>query len=384
MKIKLPKIPPDSKLKLFLDIMKVTEVPDSYSYTIGLSLIGAILRRYVYVNQVLWKVYPTIRTFLVGPSGIGKDTTIDEAEKILRGVRRKLPIIGGRTYENMLKELSQQTPPHIAYVPVYELTSLMGKKDYQSGIMEGLTNILSDKDYVNASIKSDKKPVILFKPTLTLHVGSTKEWLQRNTPDGAMDGGFFPRFVVVVEEYTGKHRPLIKHSVTPQEHRASDKGREDLTAWLDELAEKFRGKGQEIYLTLEAVELYDEWYRARHKMFPPTVRPYAERSRDQVLRFAMIMAISRDKDFIDAPDVQFGVDLMAYLAIRIDQAMLPTTIEARCAQEILKLLPASQSSLMGTLTQQYPRRKILDALENLRDSNRIVGSKNEWRQNDSK
>jgi energy-coupling factor transporter ATP-binding protein EcfA2 len=384
MKFCLPKIPTDSHLRHFIDVLKVTEVPDSFTYLIGMSVIGAILRRYVYVNQVLWKVFPTLRVFLVGPSGCGKDTCIDEAEKVLRGVRRKLPIIGGRTYENLLKEISEQNPPHIVYIPVYELTSLFGKKDYQGGVMEGLTNILSDKEYVNASIKSDKKPVILFKPTLTLHIGSTRDWLQSNTPDGALGGGFFPRFVVVSEDYSGKHRPLIKSAVTPKERKASDQGRLDFIAWLDELAERFRSNaGQEIYMTTEAQDLYSEWYKLRHKYFPPTVRPYAERSRDQVLRFALVMALSRDKTFISEEDMQFAIDLMHYLAQRIDEAMLPSTTEAKAAQEILSILPCSQGEIYGNLTKTFNRRVLQNALENLRDAGRIVGGRQEWRKNDT-
>jgi hypothetical protein len=92
------------------------------------------------------------------------------------------------------------------------------------------------------------------------------------------------------------------------------------------------------------------------KIFSPRVAPYANRSRDMVLRLAMLIAISRGNNILQDDDVIFGIEFINYLAERIERAVRPPTLEGKCGKDIIKVLPAPRRDIYkhvkGTYTFQ--------------------------------
>lgn len=376
-------IPADSLLRCFTGYLQMTEVPLSYQISGGLSILGALLRRSRWVDQVDWMVYPNQSVMFIGPSGIGKDTIINRCAatmSALEGVS-KVPTIGGVTMELIHTRLAQLPAPATAYITAPEITAFFGKADYQANMLTGITNLLSGGSKVDISTKgswlSQGGPTLIKEPTITMHAGSTVEWLHKGMPEGTLEGGFLGRFLLVVENLDARRRqrPRIKGS----DLSAADikYNKELLVEWiggLKALVGKCAARGREMLLLDEAGWIYDNWYYNRFKIFSPAVQPYANRSRDTVLRLAMLMALSRGHDrWIDEEDMRFAVGVMTSLAQAIDQVVLPPSIEAQVAAKILDLLPATAGEIYATLGMRYSLPKQLDpALDLLRRTGKIV------------
>jgi hypothetical protein len=331
-----------------------------------------LLKRNAYVDQVNWKIFPNLSVLLIGPSGVGKDTAIDAAQKVITDVGG-LKVVGGRTIECLYDALYGLGDPASCYLPAQELTSFLGSKDYQQGMVQELTDLLSTKDQKDISTKSAPNRFVR-RPTITMHAGSTEEWFQNAMPEGSLEGGMWPRFLIVYEEYASKAIPLVKllpKSQVQQARHAYDNFIEN----VKDVMHNFARKPREVHLLNEAAELYENWYRNRFTLFSKAVQPYANRSRDQVLRLAMLCAVSRKHDFVDGKDMIFGIDLMQYVAKTIDRVMKPATLEARIAKDIVGMLPCRFPVMIERLRKIHKHRDIMTAWQQLIASEQLAYNK---------
>lgn len=372
-------IPQDSLLQHLIAYMMKTEVPFSYVVATGLSAIGCLLKRNRWVDQVDWRVYPNQSVLLIGPSGVGKDTAINRAQSTIANLTpmSRVPVIGGCTLEGLHARLADMPAPATAFVPAPEITAFFGKSDYQANMLTGMTNLLSGGEAVDITTKGayllKGAPQLIKQPTLTMHAGSTVEWLHKGMPEGTLEGGFLGRFLIVIEEIGARFIPLVKRDMSQEEVAAIH---EHLRVWRDGCEEIVQScaKGHELILLPEAEDLYVNWYYNRFKLFSRAVLPYANRSRDMVLRLAMLMAVSRSHwRWIDGEDMQFALNLMSEIAQKIDAVVLPPSMEAQVAQKILDLLPATSGEIYTTLGLRYSVAKQIDpALQLLRATGRIT------------
>ena len=367
-------IPKDSIVHHFLASQRITEVPLSYQVVTCLSAIGCLLKRQVWCDQVEWCVYPNLSVLLVGPSGIGKDVAINKAKSIVDEYDPALAI-GGKTMESIQEQLLNVGDPACAFVAAQELTAFLGSKDYQKSMAQELTDLLSTGESVNISLKSAPGVKRLIKhPTVTVQAGSTEEWLHRAMPDGSLEGGLFPRFIIVCEEYGNKNIPLLKYSISVEDRKTAEKGGHDFKAGVATILDRYV-KPSEIVPLSDAIEYYERWYINRFKYFSATVRPYANRSRDQVLRLAMLMGISRGHNYMEEADMKFATAMMGYVARSIDKAASPPSLEAQIAKTILTLLPSKLSTITLALGRKYSRKDILEGIELLRATGQIREAK---------
>lgn len=341
--------------------------------------IGALCRRQRWVDQVDWRVYPNQSVLFIGPSGIGKDTIINRVQSALSNlqVRSRCRVVGGVTLEGIQARLSELSRPACAFIPAPEMTAFFGKADYQANLLTGMTNLLSNGDKVDITTKGSYvagggAEKFIHEPTITMAAGSTVEWLHRGMPDGTLEGGFLGRFLIIIEELGGKFVPLVKRDRSKEELTQL---RESLASWnrgLEGIIE-FCAHPREMILYTEAEDLYANWYYNRFKMFSKAVLPYANRSRDMVLRLGMLMALSRGHDrHIEAEDIAFAVALLGEVAEKIDRVVLPPSLEAQVAQKILEQLPGTVGEIYISLGQRYSIvRQIDPALDLLRRTNRI-------------
>jgi hypothetical protein len=383
--LNLNDIPEDSILRHWAHYLNATEVPFAFQLAGGLSLIGAMIRRNRWINQIEWKVFPNQSVMYIGPSGIGKDTIINRVQRSveLLQVESGVPIVGGTTFENITARMVEM-PQASVFIPAGEMADFFGKTDYKEGMLTGVTNLLSGNDKVDITTKgayerskgehgqNPGKPKIIIEPTVTMHTGSTVEWLHKSMPSGTLEGGFMGRFLIVVEEIGTKYIPLVGADRTKEEiadlHAA-------LKKWNDGLRRIIEGCRipHEVILFEEAEHLYTNWYYNRFKQFSKAVAPYANRSRDMVLRLAMLMAMSRGHlRWIEGVDMRFALAMIRDVSARIDRVVLPPTDEARVAQKVIDMLPSTQTEIYGTLAMRYGSINLTRALELLRLSSMIV------------
>lgn len=324
-------IPKDSILRLWLHNLGITEIPVSYQVLIGLSLIGALLKRGVYVDQEEWRVYPNLSVLLVGPSGIGKDVVITKAGRVIDYVNPDLTL-SATTMEFLKAEMVRVGDPAACYVAANELSVFLGTKDYQRGIAKELTDLLSTNERVIIGTKSEGRQII-HRPTLVLHAGSTVDWLH-DLPDNSLSGGFLPRFVIVCEEYGSRHVAWVKYDYDRLTRMAArEAGAEFKRSVKDLVGELLVGTRtrdeREMTPTKAAEEFYRNWYHNRFGYFSTSVKSYANRSRDQVHRLAMLMAVSRGHTYLEDSDYVFAAETMEYIAKGIDGVIAPMLAKTR-------------------------------------------------------
>jgi hypothetical protein len=344
-------IPADSALRDWITALSIAETPVSYQVLTGLACIGAALKRSCYIYSGNWNVYPTVSILLVGPSGIGKDTAINEAEKVLKLIGH--PRVYGTTSEALTDQMLGLGDPAACYIPAPEISALCGSKDYQTGIIQVLTDVLSQKETHDCSTKSNKNQIIT-RPTVTMMAGSTEEWLHKSMPEGSLEGGWWPRFLISCEEYGSRFVALPGYR--PKEDlQEAFLAKNRFYSFMLELVAEYSStrRSREIVILEDARYFYENWYQNRHSYFSKTVRPYAERSRDSLLRLSLLMAISRGRSYVELSDMWFARDLLAFIAARIDNAVQPPNLIAQIGKQILLLVPCDHKAIAKALSRRF-------------------------------
>jgi len=296
--------------------------------------------------------------FLVGPSGIGKDTSIDEGVKLLETL--DVPVIAGRTVEYIGTKLIRLGNPAVAAIVAPEATAFFGKKEYQSGKIEFITELLSTKPKVDFSTQKDGDSYIR-NATVSCMFGSTAAWLQTNMPRGSMEGGFFPRFVVVHETAPRQFVPWVKLFGTKKEILRREAAIQHFYRWAREAVSEARKTPRAVPSTKKAIDYYANWYYNRFRYFAPSMQEYASRARDQMLRLALIVSFTRDKNYIDEHDMECADKIMRYTCSSIETVIKPMSKEGQCQQDYLKALPATRAGVFRRLRKTYDNLQIVNA-----------------------
>ena len=358
-------LPKDSIFHEWVQSLSITEIPVSYQIFGGFAMLGGLLQRRVYFDQEKFKIYPNLSVLFVGPSGIGKDTIINQVIRTIRATLGETVaphIIEGKTIELAFNRLAELTPPAWAFLLAPEITSFLGGRDYQKSMVQDITNLLSNNDVLDTSIGSKQR--VIYEPTITMLAGSTVDWLHKAMPDGSMEGGFIPRFVLVYEEYNPRHVALIKHDLTKQELQASKAHHDKFMVGLFDVLGEIDKQTKPLDMVPDggSKDLYREWYTSRFERYSPNIREYANRCRDQVLRFAMLVALSCGRRYISGEDMHTAVQLTDYVASRVELAIRPVTKEERIADAIRRTLPAPTVSICERLGKSFTRDDIMRTL----------------------
>lgn len=385
LKFNVKSLPSDSILHHWHHYLSMTEVPVGFQIATGLSLIGALLQRNVYFDQLAWKVWPNISLLLVGPSGVGKDTAINFMTRAIAEISTDYHdgrIISGKTMEFISKRLMKLGDPAAAIIKAPEITALMGGKDYQKSMVQELTDLLSTNERMEVSTAGEAR--IILRPTVTLLGGSTEEWLHRAMPEGSQEGGFFPRLIIISEAYTSKHVPCPKYDYTPRERANYIESKEAFTSGVCGIINRWGSGCNEIAPSAEALDLYRNWYVNRFKLFSPRTKEYANRSRDQVLKIAYLCAISRFKEYISIEDMEFAINFMAYVGAKLDGVVAGKTNEDRVIDSIRSMLPCSMKYILMN-SQGFDKQTITNCIALMRSNEMIEKNVNgdwQWKDGD--
>ncbi len=365
------KIPKDSLLQLWVEYCSIFETPYSFDVCVALSAVGAAMGRGCWIDQTDWQIYPNLPILLVGGSGTGKDTAINRIVRLLMELDI-VPIIGGRSPETITDSLFRQSAdPTVAIIKAGELSDFFGKKDYQSGMLQCITDLLSNNPFVDISLKSAQNRKIL-RPTITVMGGSTKEWLHSAMPDGSMEGGFYPRFLIIVDDAIKRQVSWVKKVVSPEEVEKAKAAKVGFIEGLKVICRDMRAIGELDVDDPAAFAAYDDYYVNRKGIFSPMTEAYAHRSRDLVFKIAMISAIMRFKSSMDVADMEFATDILRFVAERIDTALAPPTVHSRIRQDLMRLLPCTHTYMWVQLTKKYDPVAVTKTINTLLNDSREV------------
>ncbi len=355
-------IPKNSLLEPWCDSLSITEIPVSYQIFGALSLVGGIIGRKLYIDQMRFKIYPNISVMFIGPSGVGKDTIINQITRAGKAVVGKDKFIEGKTIEFVQDQLAKMGKPAQAWILAPELTAFLGGKDYQKSLVQDITNLLSTNDILDASVSS--KDRIIYEPTVSLLAGSTAEWLHKAMPDGSMEGGFVPRFVVVFEEYSPRHVAWIKYGLSKKERAQAENGYSHFMKEIHKIKASLPAVAHEMTPDGEAMDLYEEWYISRFDRYVPMIREYANRCRDHVLRIAMVASVMEGKPYLTGSAMQFAIEMVDYSASRVELVIKPITKEFRIGEMVKRILvkPINMEQTVKILAKSFTREEVLKVL----------------------
>jgi hypothetical protein len=370
-------IPSDSALRYWVAQFENTELWPSWRLATGLGIIGTLLERNVMFSYgEAGKIWPNTSIMLIGRSGDGKDTMISAASRVLESAGAHF--IAGTTIEGVHESLfraSNSAGAAVGYIVAPELSKFIGGKDYQEGIIEGLTDLLSNNEVVDISNKTDLvnrmgRPKLIYRPTLTMFAGTTPDWL----PEDCIGGGFLGRFIVAPElgaktkhvPNPGKYDSLIQKK---RIHEAKDQ----FLAFVMELKTRFpRNKVQAFVEDSDGEEYFTNWYGNRSKYFPPGLEAFAARSGNLMRKVAMLMAVSRGKNYISAVDYQFAGELIRHAAKHLEKGVIPSSPEVAVGDVILGILPMRRIDIIKLLSRKHGYHYVGRALKYLLDTEQIV------------
>lgn len=272
-----------------LELDKQTEAPISFHLHAGLCVLSAVLGSTVRLPNRVFARHPNIFALLVGESGTtGKSTVLSLARSTILHLIPDYPIYGDFTTEALAKE----SPPSICFLRG-ELSSLisLARKKYGADIIPSLAELYDGEmsGKLRATVQSTKGKSI----AVTALFGTTMSWLRKTLEEtqAEIEGGLFPRFLIVIEKDTGKSVPFPSKAIwaLPQ----------DFAAAIYPKVQDFI-KSDTPYLSVlspVAIDVYTKWYETyRHQevRLTPNYASVLARLRTTVFKVALLTQVSVD------------------------------------------------------------------------------------------
>ena len=303
---------------------------------------GAALGRQCWFDNDVFKVYPMLNLLLIGPSGIGKSTCINNLTRVLLMTLKpdegRPAIIGSGTREKIHEDLVVSPK---ALLIASELANFFNKAKYMEGLIPYVTQLLDYEDEVETRTKGGGITIIR-NPSVTVIGGSTIEWLQEQLPDSAGTGGFLARFLIIAEETKSKRVPLPGLALTP-------KMRVDLQVKRNKAFWEFREiishapEGPLPLQSYEVADFFSDWY-VNQKTEAGYLAPFVERSREIVLRLSMLIALSKYSHEIELEDVKSAVALYNIATMRLKSVVVPMSADGKLLLAVLKTIGNQEMS----------------------------------------
>ncbi|KKM87258.1 hypothetical protein LCGC14_1270810 [marine sediment metagenome] len=291
-----------------------TEVPAIFSVWAGISAVGAAMGRDCFVDQGYFAIYPNLYVILVaGSARCRKSTAVNIAGDFIQKVVPKINLISQKvTPEGLIGMLSgligdegatTVVPSAVGVAVVDELSTLIDKNAFKSGLIALLTNLYDCKDFEYLTRGRGRE--LVNNPCLSVLGASTIRWIKDTIPEVAIGGGFTSRIVFV---YKDKREKLVPWPVMSAENKALS---EDIVHDLCEVS-KMRGP---IALDKGALDTYKEeyvnFYENSSLMKDEGLAGYANRRHHILLKVSMIICASRtDNRLITQHEMNMSIKLL--------------------------------------------------------------------------
>lgn len=326
-------LPEKSFFRRWLDVWPTAEPPKSYLLFSGLTMLGAALGRKVWFDQDFHKIRPILNVLFIGPSGIGKSTSIYMGKQLVDSLpidEQPQFIDGAATVERLHEDL-RFNPQTILFAS--ELANFFSRKKYMEDMIPYVTELLDYKAVLSRRTKSGGI-VDVIEPAVTVVGGSTVEWLQDQLPDNATSGGFLARFLIIAEECKGQKVANPQKALTSQQ-RVRLAAKRELV--YDEFFRCTRLEGECDYRDYEAMDAYTVWYST---YTPDTghLAPFAARAGEMILRMAILLAVSCGTRKISAEHLESAIALYEYTASKLQGVVVPMTLDGKMLAQVMQAI----------------------------------------------
>lgn len=297
-----------------------------------MAMLGASLGRKVWFDLDAHVLFPMLNVLLIGPSGIGKSTSILKygwplVANLPPDLRPQL-IQGKTTPESLHDELVAE--PH-ALVFASELANFFSKAKYMEDMIPYVTQLLDYEESVERRTRSSGLLTVK-APSVAIVGGSTVEWLQGQLPDSAASGGFLARFLIVKEDHKSQRVPDSRAMFSRSKWIEIENLRLQCHKDFERIVGQFEGRM--IWRDFSASDAYGIWYQTQ---VPATghLSPFSARAGEFVLRLGMLIALSCEREYILDTDIDSAIKLYDFATAKLQQVVVPYSPAGKLIANVL-------------------------------------------------
>lgn len=320
------------------------EAPEDFHVWVGITIVGAVIRRKAWFDNVFYNLYPNLYTILVAPPGIGKKTTaINIGVGLLRAADPACRIISEKiTTEALANVLSKPTEfakesgglklcvsaEGLLVAP--ELTVFLGREQYNEALILNLTRLYDCADVQEVQTISRGKEKLL-NVCVAMIGATTPSEINNAIGKSAKGSGFMSRLNVIQKDSSPRVVPFaVKPDPTIKEL---------LVSGLNRIARETKG---EFKFTPIGREWYIDYYKRHNQAKQSSKRPIdnIERQPDQLIKIAICLAACERTDMMLDEDVlQRTFNLLSIAARNNGETMkmIDSTERGKLTQRVLQV-----------------------------------------------
>lgn len=372
-------------LRDYLDLVKDTEVPESFAFWCGVAGISAALGRRVVMDMGIYKIYPNMFIILVASSGkCRKGTAIGMIEDMIWSMNPMPNVISQKITPEALIEALRTSETDSGgkiiketcegFVIAEELATFLNKKSYESGLGSLIIEMYNCKDRFRYRTKS-RGVELITNACLGLLGGSTIDWVRNAIPEDAIGSGLTSRIVFV---YESKPKDPVAFTSVSEEQRELIKG-------LSNRLQKMCVIEGVMRMSESAREWYEKEYISFYKNSPfyhdRLLAGYASRRAVHLLKLGMIISVSDEREgweVVEVEHLRMGLRLLEQAEQSMGEVLglLTTTQTGVYVSTVRELIYAnnilSRSDIIRAFSNQMQSREVDEVLKTLVVSGDIV------------
>lgn len=356
------------------------ESPKQFHFWVATQIIGAALKRNVWIDRGAYKLYPNMFVFLITESGAcRKGAAMRLGLRFLQEIEKVRILYERTSLEGMMARMDNATetptgrfmPDGSLFIVADELSDLFGTAAYLGDLVSGLTSMYTGARYDFTT--RNKGVLSVINPAPSILAGSTPEHFGKIFPELIKSSGFLGRVILVTGVRDGRYaKPIINHEL-------ENSLLEDLIAMSDLYGE--------TKLSDEAEKWFEDWYNDLPDEPQHSLPSFHERVHDHLLKLSIVLSVSEnDEMIIHRNHLEAALEIIKMVEDGIDSAIkyVGATGESVVGERVLRYLRAHKgqmdhSSLMR-LVYKYIKnadefRSLMDTMIQSGAVNQIVDQK---------
>lgn len=354
-----------------------SEVPSEFHVWACLSLLAACVADRVYLAWLRDRpLYPNMYTFLVAPSGIGKDRAVEFAMQFVSQedwIEKHVNVYQGKLTAPYLLDLlgkqiynKESGKYEIVNSKIWfvtpELSPSLGKGLMADALIETMTALFGGL----ATIKDGTRMhggITVKNACINWFAGTTEEWLIKALGQDAILSGFFARVMaVIVGEQDNRHWA----TEYPKDY-------EEVVKYLKTRVQALCMVEGEFELTEEADAYGKQWFYNRKEPDEKLLKPSWRREKEYVFKLAMLLSLADGLDLkIQWMHMEKAIQLMGMVRQGLPElielvSQTPLTMAVKKVSDFIYERKEVERTMLGRRLHKYgiDRFKLDNAISTL-------------------